>query len=159
MGPPRALPRPVPVVYTGPIDRYFDYAEGRLGWRTTGFETEIVATGDAQGTSILNWADADIAWTRSVEYRHFHPERDYPPDRTVVVREYPRFAGPGDEPFYPIDTAADQAMYRRYRARAEAETEVQFGGRLGTYRYLDMHQAIGAALADWPRLRDRHWPR
>jgi UDP-galactopyranose mutase len=136
----------VPVVYTGPLDRYFGHSEGTLGWRTLDFETEVVPTGDFQGTPVMNYADEDVPYTRIHEFRHFHPERDYPADRTVIVREYSRFAGPGDEPYYPIDTAADRATLTRYRALARAEKDVWFGGRLGTYRYLDMHMAIASAL-------------
>jgi len=144
-----------PIVYTGPIDRYFGYAEGRLGWRTTAFETETVAVGDFQGTAIINYPDAAVPFTRIAEYRHFYPERPYPEDRTVIVREYPRFASGDDEPFYPIDTAEDRARLARYKARAAAEPDVLFGGRLGTYRYLDMHQAIAMALRDWETLATR----
>ncbi|SHE68969.1 UDP-galactopyranose mutase [Streptoalloteichus hindustanus] len=146
------LPAGVPVVYTGPLDRYFDYREGELGWRTLDFETEVLPTGDFQGTSVMNYADADVPYTRIHEFRHFHPERAdrYPTDRTVVVREYSRSAEKGDEPYYPINTAEDRAKLERYRelARAEArENNVLFGGRLGTYKYLDMHMAIGSALS------------
>jgi len=140
------LPPQLPIVYTGPIDEYFDYVEGELGWRTIDFETEVLPTGDFQGTSVMNYVDEDVPYTRIIEFRHFHPERDYPGDRTVIVREYSRFAARRDEPYYPIDTRRDRAIYQSYRQRAERETNVHFGGRLGTYRYLDMHQAIGAAL-------------
>lgn len=141
-----ALPRDIIVVYTGPIDRYFDYAEGELGWRTLDFEKEVQGTGDCQGTAVINYADEDIPFTRVLEFRHFNPERSYTTEKTVVAREYSRFAKRTDEPFYPIDTARDKAIYARYKARAAAEKSVFFGGRLGAYRYLDMHQAIGAAL-------------
>jgi UDP-galactopyranose mutase len=143
------LPQDVPTVFTGPIDKYFGYEAGRLGWRTLGFEQEVLPIGDFQGTSVMNYADEDVPWTRIHEFRHFHPERSYPDDRTVVVREYSRFAEPGDEPYYPINTAEDRAMLERYRELAEkeaAEKRVLFGGRLGTYKYLDMHMAIGSAL-------------
>jgi UDP-galactopyranose mutase len=150
-----AAPAGLPVVYTGPIDRYFDYAEGRLGWRTTRFEAETVAVGDYQGTAIVNYPDAGVPFTRIVEYRHLYPDRPYPADRSVIVREFPRFAAGDDEPFYPVDTAEDRARLVRYRARAEAEPDVLFGGRLGTYRYLDMHQAIAMALRDWETLAPR----
>jgi len=140
------LPADVPVVYTGPIDRYFDHAEGELGWRTLDFEKEVLSAGDFQGTPVMNYVDEDVPHTRILEFRHFHPERDYPQDRTVIVREYPRSAARHDEPYYPIDTRRDRAIYRKYRQRAEGEHNVHFGGRLGTYRYLDMHQAVGAAL-------------
>jgi UDP-galactopyranose mutase len=140
----------VPVVYTGPLDRYFDYSEGRLGWRTLDFEQEVVATGDFQGTSVMNYADEDVPYTRIHEFRHFHPERKYPDDKTVVVREYSRNASTGDEPYYPINTPEDRAKLERYRELAKkeaADMRVLFGGRLGTYKYLDMHMAIGSALS------------
>jgi UDP-galactopyranose mutase len=140
------LPAGLPVVYTGPIDRYFDFAEGELGWRTLDFEKDVLPTGDFQGTSVMNYVEEEVPFTRILEFRHFYPERDYPRDRTVIVREYSRFAARHDEPYYPIDTRQDRARYAKYRERAERERNVHFGGRLGTYRYLDMHQAIGAAL-------------
>lgn len=155
----RQLARPdLPVVYTGAIDRYFDYADGILGWRTLRFEQEVLPTGDHQGTAVINYADAEIPYTRVAEYRHMHPERAYPEDRTVIVREYAHSAGRDDEPFYPIDTAADRARLQNYGVRAAALPNVWFGGRLGSYTYLDMHQAISLALRDWKSLAARHWP-
>ncbi|MCW2946543.1 MAG: UDP-galactopyranose mutase [Actinoallomurus sp.] len=138
----------VPLVYTGPLDRYFGFAEGELGWRTLDFTLEVLPIGDFQGTSVMNYADVDVPYTRIHEFRHFHPERDwYPRDRTVIMREYSRFAGRGDEPYYPISAGEDRARLRRYREMAGQEPAVLFGGRLGTYRYLDMHMAIGSALS------------
>jgi UDP-galactopyranose mutase len=137
---------PVPVVYTGPLDRYFEWAEGPLAWRTLDFTQEVLPVGDFQGTPVMNYADEDVPWTRIHEFRHFHPEREHPADRTVVVREYSRSAGPGDEPYYPVNAASDRERLERYRRRAEAEPGVFFGGRLGTYKYLDMHMAIASAL-------------
>jgi UDP-galactopyranose mutase len=137
----------VPVVYTGALDAYFGYAAGDLGWRTLDFELEVLATGDFQGTPVMNYADADVPFTRIHEFRHFHPERDwYPKDKTVIMREFSRFAGRGDEPYYPINTAADRERLLAYREMAAREPGVLFGGRLGTYKYLDMHMAIGSAL-------------
>lgn len=137
----------IPVVYTGPVDRYFDYSEGELGWRTIDLEEEVLPIEDFQGTSVMNYPDADVPFTRIHEFRHFHPERDYTKDATVIMREYSRFAGRGDEPYYPINTDADRDGLLRYRDRANAEPDVLFGGRLGTYKYLDMHMAIGSALS------------
>ncbi len=134
------------VVFTGPIDRYFNYSAGELKWRTIDFETEIMPVGDFQGTAVMNYADEDVPYTRILEFRHFNPERNYQNEKTVVTREYSRFAKRADEPYYPIDTPQDKKTYAAYRALAEKEEHVIFGGRLGTYRYLDMHQAIGAAL-------------
>ena len=158
----RAASPKAPVVYTGPLDRYFDYVDGRLGWRTLDFEVEVLPCADFQGTSVMNYNDPDVPYTRIHEFRHFHPERDYPTDQTVIMREYSRFADVDDEPYYPINTDADRVLLASYRDRARAETSaanVLFGGRLGTYQYLDMHMAIASALTMYdtilmPHLRD-----
>ena len=145
----RAQSPDAPVVYTGPLDRYFDFVDGELGWRTLDFETEVLETGDYQGTPVMNYNDADVPYTRIHEFRHFHPEREYPADKTVIMREFSRFAESGDEPYYPINTPEDREKLNAYRARAKRETasnKVLFGGRLGTYQYLDMHMAIASAL-------------
>ena len=145
------IPAGTPTVYTGPLDRYFDYTAGRFTWRTVDFESEVVGTGDFQGTSVVNYNDEDVPHTRIIEFRHFHPERKhYPADKTVIFREFSRFAGEDDEPYYPINTPENRAKLERYRelAKIEAkERKVIFGGRLGTYKYLDMHMAIGSALS------------
>jgi len=158
----RAASPDAPVIYTGPLDRYFDYTEGRLGWRTLDFDVEVLPTGDFQGTPVMNYNDADVPYTRIHEFRHFHPEREYPADKTVIMREYSRFAESDDEPYYPINTETDREVLAAYRGRAKAETAgagVLFGGRLGTYQYLDMHMAIASALNMYdnvlaPHLRD-----
>jgi UDP-galactopyranose mutase len=138
----------VPVVYTGPVDAYFGNCEGELSWRTLDFELEVKGTGDYQGTSVMNYADTDIPYTRIHEFRHFHPERKhYPTDKTVIMREFSRFAESKDEPYYPINTAEDRERLLKYREMAKREPGVLFGGRLGTYKYLDMHMAIGSALS------------
>jgi len=145
------IPASTPVIYTGPLDRYFDYSEGWLGWRTLDFEQEVLQDcGDFQGTPVMNYADESVPFTRIHEFRHFHPERAYPKDKTVIVREFSRSAEKNDEPYYPINTPEDREMLGRYRALAKkeaAERNVLFGGRLGTYQYLDMHMAIGSALS------------
>jgi UDP-galactopyranose mutase len=153
-----SIPARCLVVFTGPIDRFFDYRAGLLGWRTLDFALDRPPVGDFQGTAVMNEADESVPHTRTIEFRHFHPERDYPKDRTVIAREFSRFAGRQDEPYYPIGTAADKAAYAAYGEMARGVGNVIFGGRLGTYRYLDMHQAIGAALKCFeadvtPRLR------
>ncbi len=140
------LPEGIPVVYTGPIDRYFDYSQGALTWRTIDFDQKVLNLGDFQGTAVMNYANSEVPFTRILEFRHLHPERNYRSDKTVIAHEYSRFAGRGDEPYYPVGTAEDQRRYRAYRQMADQEPLTIFGGRLGTYRYLDMHQAIGAAL-------------
>jgi UDP-galactopyranose mutase len=144
------IPAGTPTVYTGPLDRYFGYSAGRFTWRTVDFESEVAETGDFQGTSVVNYNDQEVPYTRIIEFRHFHPERDYPKDKTVIFREYSRFAGEEDEPYYPINTPDNREKLEAYRelAKTEArEKNVLFGGRLGTYKYLDMHMAIGSALS------------
>lgn len=135
------------VVYTGALDRYFEYRAGPLSWRTLDFETEIVPTGDYQGTAVMNYADEDVPFTRIHEFRHYHPERTaIAPNKSIIMREYSRTATRRDEPFYPVNSAADRTRLAAYRALAKGERNVLFGGRLGSYQYLDMHMAIASAL-------------
>ena len=139
----------VPIVYTGPVDEYFGNSEGRLSWRTVDLKTEILDVDDYQGTGVVNANDPEVPFTRELEFKHLHPERadSYKKGRTVVVREFSRFAEEGDEPYYPINTADDREKLLKYRDLAKKEPMVLFGGRLGTYKYLDMHMAIGSALS------------
>jgi UDP-galactopyranose mutase len=137
----------VPVIYTGPVDRYFNYAEGDLSWRTIDLEEEVLPMEDFQGCAVMNYPDEEVPYTRIHEFRHFHPERDYTKDATVIMREFSRFAEKGDEPYYPVNTAVDRSKLLAYRDLARGEDSVLFGGRLGTYKYLDMHMAIGSALS------------
>ena len=139
----------VPIVYTGPIDEYFGNSEGRLSWRTVDLEESVEDVDDFQGTGVVNYNDQDVPFTRIIEFKHFHPERVKTnlPGKTVIVHEFSRFAEEGDEPYYPINTAEDRAKLKRYRDLAAKEPMVLFGGRLGTYQYLDMHMAIGSALS------------
>ncbi len=139
------------VVYTGAIDRYFDYCHGPLSWRTLDFEIERHAVDDYQGASVINYPDREVPFTRIHEFKHLHPERTNLKGRTLVMKEFSRFATAEDEPYYPVNTPMDKLTYDRYAARAAQERRVIFGGRLGTYRYLDMHQAIGAALKAFDR--------
>ncbi len=96
---------------------------------------------------MVNANDQDVPHTRVLEFKHLHPERTYLPGKTIVVHEYSRFAEEGDEPYYPVNTAEDREKLLKYRDLAKAEPMVLFGGRLGTYKYLDMHMAIGSALS------------
>jgi UDP-galactopyranose mutase len=135
------------VVYTGPIDRYYDYCYGRLNWRTLDFEYQVHPLEDYQGVTQVNYPDQAVPHTRIIEHRHFHPERKYPKDRTIIGIERSRAAQGDDTVYYPVNTPEDQARYRRYRERADAEANVIIGGRLGEYMYYDMHQVIGSALS------------
>ena len=148
------------IIYTGPIDRFFDYQFGHLGWRTLDFEFEIVETDDFQGTSVMNYADSDVPFTRIHEFKHLHPEREYSSNVTNIAREFSRRAEVSDEPYYPVSTPNDREMLAKYRSLAHLEPNVLFGGRLGTYKYLDMHMAIASALTLFvnevePRLAER----
>ena len=145
----QALVGQVPVVYTGPVDRYFDFEAGHLSWRTIDLEEEVLPVEDFQGTSVINYPDADVPYTRILEFRHFHPERDYTREATVIHREYSRFATEGDEPYYPVNTTRDRQRLHAYRDLQATQPGVFFGGRLGTYQYLDMHMAIASALTSW----------
>jgi UDP-galactopyranose mutase len=131
------------VLWTGPIDAYFDHEHGRLGYRTLDFEPEV-ADGDYQGCPVVNYCDASVPWTRITEHKHFAPWESH--ERTVVYREYSRECGPTDVPYYPIRLVREQEQLGRYVARARAARGVTFLGRLGTYRYLDMDTTIHEAL-------------
>ncbi|MBU1002518.1 MAG: UDP-galactopyranose mutase [Proteobacteria bacterium] len=140
-----AIPRGATVIYTGPVDRYFDCRFGELSWRTIDFEREVHPVADYQGTAVLNYADPDVPWTRIHEYRHLHPERDYGAT-TVTFKEFSRRAAGGDDPYYPVNTPADIGRLEQYEQLAKAESNVLFGGRLGGYKYLDMDTTILSAL-------------
>jgi UDP-galactopyranose mutase len=136
----------LPTIYTGAIDRYFNYCYGELGWRTLNFETETLKLKDFQGTAVMNYTDIDVPFTRIHEYKHLHPEREYQGEYTVISREYSKLATRKDEPYYPINSLADRDKLSQYRKKALMEKNVHFGGRLGSYFYLDMHMAIGSAI-------------
>ncbi len=131
-------------IYTGPIDRYFDYAYGRLEWRSVRFSREVHPVEDFQGTSVMNFADLDVPYTRIHEPRHLHPERDYPKDKTLTFYELP--ALDVDEPYYPVNTPSNQRLFQKYRELAEREKQLVIGGRLGGYTYSDMDKTILSAL-------------
>jgi UDP-galactopyranose mutase len=134
------------VVWTGPIDAYFDFEHGRLGYRTLDFERQV-HDGDFQGCPVMNYCDADVPYTRITEHKHFAPWETH--DKTVTYHEYSRLCGVDDTPYYPIRLVEEKQQLLAYVERARAEDGVTFLGRLGTYRYLDMdvtiHEALGAA--------------
>ena len=139
------------VVYTGPLDAYFGFRYGHLGWRTLDLDVEVVNTPDFQGTSVMNYSDVGVPWTRIHEFQHLHPERANDSGRSVIMKEFSRRAERDDEPYYPINTHGDRSMLHQYRDAAKQERNVLFGGRLGTYQYLDMHMAIASALTMFDR--------
>ena len=133
-------------VYTGPIDRFFDFKFGVLGWRTLDFEIETLNVSDFQGTSVINYPSIDARFTRIHEFKHFTPERHKDLEQTVIMREYSRFASQNDDPYYPINTPEDREKLDLYRSAQSECHNVFFGGRLGSYKYLDMHMAIASAF-------------
>ncbi len=135
------------LIFTGPIDQYFNYSQGRLNWRTLDFEYEKLEVADYQGTSVMNYADLDTPFVRVHEFKHLHPERmSHSSAKTIIAREFSRSSGLNDEPFYPINLGSDRQKLKEYRKMAEQLSNVYFGGRLGRYQYLDMHMAISSAL-------------
>ncbi|MBI2265148.1 MAG: UDP-galactopyranose mutase [Armatimonadetes bacterium] len=133
------------LIYTGPLDRFFHHCEGRLSYRTVDIFREVHPIPDLQGVSVVNYPEPAFPYTRIVEPRHFHPERHYRTDSTLIFKEVPR-DDDGVNPFYPVNGEEDKGTLMRYQKRARAERNVIFGGRLGTYRYLDMDKVILSAL-------------
>ena len=131
------------VLYTGPIDAYFDYRLGALEYRSLRFETELLDTDNYQGNAVVNYTDAETPYTRIIEHKHFVYGTQ---PKTVITREYSAEWRPGDEPYYPVNDGKNAALYQAYRELAQQEQRVIFGGRLGEYRYYDMDQVVRAAL-------------
>ena len=137
------------IVYTGPIDAYFDYRLGTLEYRSVRFETEVLDKPNFQGNAAVNYTDRETPWTRIIEHKWFEFGKDEEGNdlpKTVISREYSSEWKAGDEPYYPVNDAKNGALYSRYKELAAAEKNVIFGGRLGEYKYYDMDQVIAAAL-------------
>lgn len=131
------------VIYTGPIDRYFNYCYGPLQYRSVRFETEVLDMANFQGNAVVNYTDSDTPYTRIIEHKHF----DFGTQpKTVISREFSVEWLPGDEPYYPINDDKNSALYQKYKALADKEEKTIFGGRLGEYRYYDMDAVISSAL-------------
>jgi UDP-galactopyranose mutase len=133
------------LIYTGPIDEYFQYSEGKLNWRSVRFEIDRRDVSDAQGTAVMNYADREVPYTRIHEPKHLHPERRHSSAHTVTIREYSQ-SDPA-APYYPVNFEEDKALYQKYRTLAALQRHTIFGGRLAAYKYYDMHQVIASALA------------
>ena len=138
----------VPTFYSGPIDALFSYKFGPLPWRSLSFEQERLPIADFQGTSVMNYTDADVPFTRIHEFKHYHPENAALMARpaTIICREYPKTWTPGDEPYYPVDTPASRELLALYQAEAAKTPHIVVGGRLGAYKYYDMDQSVANAL-------------
>ena len=137
------------VVFTGPVDAYFNYSLGNLEYRSVRFENELLDVPNFQGNSAVNYTDRETPWTRIIEHKWFEFGKDDEGNdlpKTVISREYSSEWKPGDEPYYPVNDEKNSALYAKYKELADAEPNVIFGGRLGEYKYYDMDQVIAAAL-------------
>ena len=137
------------IVYTGKIDEYFDYALGKLEYRTVRFETEVLNTANYQGNAVVNYTEAEVPYTRIIEHKHFEmfgPDVDKNP-KTVISREYSTEWAPGMEPYYPVNDSRNSELYARYKALADKEENVIFGGRLAEYKYYDMAPIVDKVLS------------
>ena len=140
------------VFYSGAIDQYFGWKLGRLEWRTCDFKLERLNIPDFQGVGEVNYPEESVKFTRIHEYRHYHPERKSP-DKTIIATEFSRACTPSDEPFYPVRTVDNLALYQRYRDLAEQVSDrIIFGGRLGSYSYFDMDDTVFDALETFHRM-------
>lgn len=139
------------LVYTGPLDAFFDHCYGALEWRTVRLETQVLDTPNFQGNAVVNYTSHEVPYTRIIEHKHFETFGDavYDNPRTVVSREYPAAYREGMEPFYPVNDDRNNALCLRYKALAEAEKDVLFGGRLAEYKYYDMAPVIKQVMAYW----------
>ncbi len=137
------------VIYTGPIDAYFNYSLGNLEYRSVRFENETLDIPNYQGNAAVNYTDAETPWTRIIEHKWFEFGKDEEGNelpKTVISREYSSEWKPGDEPYYPVNDEKNGKLYEAYKELADKETNVVFGGRLGEYKYYDMDQVIAVAL-------------
>lgn len=131
------------VIYTGPVDAYFQECYGPLEYRRVTFETEVLDMENYQGNAVVNYTEYEVPYTRIIEHKHFEFGTQ---EKTVISREYPAEWKPGDEPYYPINNEKNNRLYERYRELVQKEEKVVFGGRLGVYRYMDMHHVVAEAL-------------
>lgn len=131
------------VVYTGPIDAYYEYQFGELEYRSVSFETEVLDQPNYQGNAVVNYTEYEVPYTRIIEHKHFEFGTQ---DKTVISREYPAAWKKGDEPYYPVNNEKNNMLYHSYEELAKEEKKVIFGGRLGTYKYMDMHHVVAEAL-------------
>jgi UDP-galactopyranose mutase len=138
----------VPVFYSGPIDALFGYKFGYLPWRSLRFETEKLDIVDYQGTSVVNYTEAEIPYTRIHEFKHYHPEcaKIMASPKTIIMREYSKTWQVGDEPYYPVDCQSSRELLEKYMIEAARIPNLTIGGRLGSYKYYDMDKSIEAAL-------------
>ena len=131
------------IVFTGMIDQFFDYQLGKLEYRSLRFETEVINVSNFQGNAVVNYTDSETPYTRIIEHKHFEYGNQ---EKTIITKEYSKKWESGDEPYYPVNDEKNNHLYKSYKKLAEEYGNIIFGGRLGQYRYYDMHQVIAAAL-------------
>lgn len=149
------LPSDCKIFFSGPIDRFFEYKYGMLEWRSLKFEYETKDYSDYQGTSVMNYADKEIRYTRIHEYKHLHPERDvFNSNRTIICYEYPKSYTSDNEPYYPINNNENSYKYEKYEKDSKRLNNIIFGGRLGAYKYWDMDKAIENALTVFDKIAE-----
>lgn len=143
-----AMANGIPIYYSGPIDKLFGYKYGPLPWRSLRFETETLDMRDYQGTSVVNYTEANVPFTRIHEFKHYHPENSkvMKSGKTIIMREYPSSWKMGDEPYYPIKSFESETLLQKYQEEAKKYPKLVIGGRLGAYKYYDMDQAMADAL-------------
>ena len=139
------IPPTTKIIYSGPIDRLFDYKHGDLEWRTLEFEEEVKNVNDYQGTSVMNYAEANVPYTRIHEPHHLHPEREHKIDKTLIIKEFSK-KDERDDPYYPIGGKSNQEIFNKYMEEVKKQKNIIVGGRLGDYKYYDMHHTIERAL-------------
>ncbi len=131
------------VLFTGMIDEYYDYVYGELEYRSLRFESEVLDCDNYQGNAVVNYTEYEVPYTRIIEHKHFEFGTQ---EKTVITREYPAKWKKGDEPYYPMNDEKNNALYQQYKALGDKEEKVIFGGRLGMYKYFDMHHIVDEAL-------------
>lgn len=131
------------IIYTGPIDEFYDYCFGMLEYRSLRFENEVINSNNYQGNAVINYTESHVPYTRIIEHKHFDPIET---NHTVITREYPCEWKKGDEPYYPVNDNLNMELFKKYKQLANSENNIIFGGRLGEYKYYDMHQVIKSAL-------------
>jgi len=151
------IPQDCKIIFTGMMDKLFDYKYGELEWRSLNFEWQNQNVADYQGTTVMNFGDIEVPYTRIHEFKHFHPERKdvFTQDKTIISLEYPKTFKAGDEAYYPINNKRNSDMYELYKKEIEKSSNIIVGGRLGAYKYWDMDKAIENALNTFDVLKNK----
>jgi UDP-galactopyranose mutase len=139
------------IIYTGPVDQFYGYKHGILEYRTLDFDSHVLENENFQGHSVVNYTSSDVPYTRILEHKHFTSSKS---TKTVITYEYSKNWKLGDEPYYPVNDEKNDGIFKLYKQEMEKETNIYFGGRLGRYRYYDMHQVVASALSFSKKLKE-----